>query len=109
MSNAESSELVFESFSQFYPYYLAEHADVNCRRMHFIGTTGVLGIIALAIATGNLWWLLLMPVCGYGFAWVGHFAFERNKPATFKFPLYSLAGDWVMYRDILSGRVSILR
>ncbi|MEL6215967.1 MAG: Mpo1-like protein, partial [Pseudomonadota bacterium] len=71
--------------------------------------TGVLGIIALVIATGNLWWLLLMPICGYGFAWVGHFAFERNKPATFKFPLYSLAGDWVMYRDILIGRVSLLR
>lgn len=99
----------FERFSDFYPYYLAEHADPRCRLMHFIGTTGVLAVIATAIVTANAWWLLAMPLVGYGFAWVGHFVFEKNRPATFSHPWYSLAGDWVMYFDILRGRVSLFR
>lgn len=99
----------FESFSEFYPYYLAEHADPRCRVMHFVGSTGVIGVVVAAIVTGNAWWLLAMPLIGYGFAWVGHFVFEKNKPATFQYPLYSLAGDWVMYADILRGRISLVR
>ena len=99
--------LEFQRFSDFYPYYLAEHADARCRLMHFIGTTGVLAVIALGIVTGVAWWFLAIPLVGYGFAWVGHFVFEKNKPATFRYPLYSLAGDWVMYADILRGKVSL--
>lgn len=99
----------FESFAAFYPYYLAEHADPRCRMMHFAGTTGVIAIVIAALASGNAWWLATLPLVGYGFAWVGHFAFEKNRPATFRYPLYSLAGDWVMYLDILRGRVSLFR
>ena len=96
----------FSSFRRFYPYYLREHSNINCRRMHFIGTWLVLVVLVLAI-TVSPWWLLAMPLAGYGFAWIGHIAFEKNKPATFKFPFYSLAGDWVMFFDILRGRVRI--
>jgi hypothetical protein len=65
----------------------------------------VLGCVLAAIVTRNAWWLLAAPLCGYGFAWVGHFFFERNRPATFAHPLYSFAGDWVMFRDMLTGRI----
>lgn len=95
----------FSSFSEFYPYYLSEHSDRTCRRLHFIGTTGVVVLLLAGLITLNPWLFLLVPVCGYGFAWVGHFFFENNKPATFKHPLYSLIGDWVMYRDMLVGKI----
>lgn len=97
----------FERFADFYPYYLAEHQNRTCRRLHFIGSWLVLAVLALAFVTQQWWYLLLAPLCGYGFAWVGHFFFEHNKPATFKHPLYSFWGDWVMFKDILIGRVSI--
>ncbi len=99
------SRLSFASFREFYPYYLQEHSDRRCRRLHFIGSTLVLACIVLAI-TVNPWWLLGTPLAGYGFAWAGHFVFEKNRPATFKHPLYSLIGDWVMYAQMLRGRVS---
>ncbi|AUJ69603.1 MULTISPECIES: DUF962 domain-containing protein [Pseudoalteromonas] len=95
----------FNSFASFYPYYLAEHKNKTCRRLHFIGSTLVLLVLlfALVFAYWSLLWLL--PIAGYGFAWVGHFFFEKNKPATFQYPLYSLMGDWVMYKDIIRGKV----
>lgn len=96
----------FDSFSEFYPYYLEEHQDRRCRRMHFIGSALVLGAIVASVVH-SLWWLLSVPLLGYGFAWIGHFAFEKNRPATFKHPFYSLIGDWVMFADILRGRVKI--
>lgn len=97
----------FASFRDFYPYYLEEHSDRRCRRMHFAGSWVVLGVLVWAILAGNPWLLLLMPVAGYGFAWLGHFLFEHNRPATFTYPLYSLMGDWVMFWQILTGRVRI--
>jgi len=97
----------YANFREFYPYYLSEHANAMCRRMHFIGTSLVLIVFAAAVVTRDARWLWLAPLCGYGFAWLGHFAFEKNRPATFSHPLYSLAGDWVMYADILRGRVSL--
>ncbi len=96
----------FRSFREFYPYYLEEHSDVRCRRMHFAGTWLVILAVVLAVFH-TPWWLLAMPLFGYGFAWAGHFFFEKNRPATFIYPLYSLAGDFVMFRDILIGRVRI--
>lgn len=97
----------FSSFREFYPHYLAEHANRTCRRLHFIGSALVLLLIALVLARVlGPWWLLGVPLIGYGFAWVGHFFFEHNRPATFKNPWYSLAGDWVMFRDMLLGRIS---
>lgn len=95
----------FNSFREFYPFYLSEHQDAVCRRLHFIGSTLVLCCIAAALGSRNAWWLAAIPFAGYGFAWAGHFFFEHNRPATFQYPLYSLMGDWVMYRDILFGRV----
>ncbi|KGI78321.1 DUF962 domain-containing protein [Oleiagrimonas soli] len=97
----------FSSFRAFYPYYLSEHRNRTCRRLHFIGSLCVLGFLALAFARGNAWWLLGMPLAGYGFAWVGHFGFEHNRPATFRHPWYSLAGDWVMFWQILTGRIPL--
>lgn len=95
----------YKTFADFYPYYLSEHSDRNCRRLHFVGSSLVLLVLAYVIATGDLWGLLLMPLIGYGFAWVGHFFFEHNKPATFKYPLYSFIGDWVMYKEIITGKI----
>jgi hypothetical protein len=97
----------FASFREFYPFYLNEHSDKACRRMHFIGSTLVLAAVVVALVSGNAWWLLLAPVAGYGFAWIGHFVFEKNRPATFTHPLYSLMGDWVMYWQMLSGRIKL--
>lgn len=95
----------FTSFRVFYPFYLSEHSNRTCRRLHFVGSLLVLALLAVTLATGR--WLLLcgLPVVGYGFAWIGHFGFEKNRPATFRHPLYSLAGDWVMFAAILSGRI----
>ena len=95
----------YASFAAFYPFYLSEHANPTCRRLHFVGTSLVLGCLLAAAITRNAWWLALAPVTGYGFAWIGHSFFEHNRPATFTHPLYSLMGDWVMYRDMLTGRI----
>ena len=97
----------FASFREFYPFYLSEHASRASRRLHFFGSCGVLGLVAGAIATRNAWWLLAALACGYGFAWIGHFFFEKNRPATFRHPFYSFAGDWVMFADVLRGRVKL--
>lgn len=97
----------FRSFAEFYPFYLQEHSNRTCRRLHFAGSTLALLCLALLLMTGNAWWLLAGLVVGYGFAWVGHFAFEKNKPASFRRPLYSFMGDWVMYRDIWKGRIPL--
>lgn len=96
----------YASFRDFYPFYLGEHRNRTCRRLHFFGSSLVLLTLVYALFTGLLWTLLLMPLFGYGFAWIGHFLFERNRPATFNHPLYSFMGDWVMYRDILTGRIA---
>ncbi|HEY4531178.1 MAG TPA: DUF962 domain-containing protein [Luteimonas sp.] len=95
----------FASFREFYPYYLGEHRNRTSRRLHFIGSCGALAFVVLSLATANAWWLLAAIACGYALAWIGHFFFEKNRPATFRHPLYSLAGDWVMFRDILLGRI----
>lgn len=95
----------FASFKEFYPYYLSEHSDRTCRRLHVIGTGLVIGVTATALITRRYSLLALTPVVGYGFAWVGHFVFERNKPATFKYPRYSLMGDFVMFKDVVTGKI----
>lgn len=95
----------YQSFSDFYPFYLSQHQDRTCRRLHVIGSTMVLAVLLWAIGTQTWSGLLLLPLVGYGFAWVGHFHFERNRPATFTYPLYSLMGDWVMYWQTLTGRL----
>ncbi|WP_163938364.1 DUF962 domain-containing protein [Paraferrimonas sp. SM1919] len=95
----------FKSFKEFYPFYLSQHQDCYCRALHFIGSLLVIAVLLVAFITLNAYWLIAAPVVGYGFAWVGHFYFEKNKPATFKYPWYSFLGDWVMFKDILLGRL----
>src|SRR5690606_10444947 len=95
----------YRSFAEFYPYYLQEHSNPVCRRLHYAGSLLVLAILAYALFTQQWMWLLAMPLAGYGFAWVGHFVFEKNRPATFDYPLYSLMGDWVMLKDAFTGRI----
>ena len=95
----------FKTFSDFYPFYLREHSNIMCRKLHFLGTCGVIALLLLFFFTGNLTLLVLLPLVGYSFAWVGHFVFEKNRPATFKNPFYSLLGDFRMFWDILVGRV----
>jgi hypothetical protein len=95
----------YTTFAEFYPYYLSEHSNRTCRRIHFVGSSLGLVCLALLLVTGNLWWLPAGFVIGYAFAWVGHFYFEKNRPATFKYPLFSFRGDWVMWKDILTGRI----
>ena len=97
----------FVSFREFYPFYLDEHANRVSRRLHFIGSCAVLVLLFIALAQRDLRWLLAALLCGYGFAWAGHFFFEKNRPATFKHPLYSFVGDWVMFKDILIGRIKL--
>lgn len=97
----------YTSFRDFYPFYLSEHRHPVCRRLHFAGSMLVLATIAAAIVTRNGWWLVAAPIAGYGFAWAGHFFFENNRPATFTYPLYSLLGDWVMFGDIIRGRLPL--
>jgi len=95
----------FDSLQSFYPYYLSEHQNLTCRRLHFVGSSLVLGCIAALFLTGQWLWLPAALLCGYGFAWIGHFVFEKNKPATFRHPLYSFVSDWIMYKDILIGKI----
>jgi hypothetical protein len=94
----------FQTLQEFYPYYLKEHLNPTCRILHFIGT-GLLFIILFAsIWLSNYWLLILIPFVGYGFAWVGHYFFEKNKPATFQYPFFSLASDFLMFFDLLKGK-----
>lgn len=95
----------FNSFAEFYPYYLTEHRHPVCRALHYSGSLLVIAVLLYALLSGQLQWLWLLPVIGYGFAWVGHFMFEHNRPATFKHPFYSLAADWVMLKDFLTGQL----
>jgi len=95
----------YASFADFYPFYLSEHANRTCRRLHFVGTTLAVVLLAHAFSTLNFWWLLAAIVQGYAWAWTGHLVFERNRPSTFTHPLYSLIGDWVMWSEILRGRI----
>jgi len=97
----------YNSFSEFYPFYLSQHSDINCRRLHFIGSALVVGVLIAAVAMQRWWWLLGLPVIGYGFAWAGHFVFEKNRPATFQYPMYSFMGDWVMFKDMLTGKIRV--
>ncbi len=95
----------FTTFREFYPYYLSQHTHPVCRTLHFIGSIVALTMLAIALATGNPWWLVAVPLCGYAFAWVGHFFFEHNRPATFTYPGFSLMGDWVMFWQLLTGKI----
>jgi hypothetical protein len=94
----------YASLKEFYPYYLTEHQNTVCRLLHFTGT-GLLFVLAgISIYLSEFTLLWYLPFTGYGFAWVGHFCFEKNKPATFQYPLYSLVSDFLLFFDLLRGK-----
>lgn len=103
-----SSSKKFRRLKDFYPFYLQEHQNIICRRLHFVGTG--LSVVSLILFVVSLFskvqwiYLIMAPIIGYGFAWVGHFFFERNKPATFQYPGYSLASDFILFFQILIGK-----
>jgi len=100
-------ERKYKSFNAFYPFYLSQHSNKICRLLHVVGTTVLLAIILTAIYHNNLILLIFVPIAGYGFAWVGHFFFEKNKPATFTYPMWSLASDFKMFYQVLSGTIAL--
>ena len=93
------------TFEEFWPYYLREHSKPQTRALHYIGTTLVVAVAIFAIVTGRWWMLLLMPVAGYFFAWLAHFTIEKNRPATFTYPLWSLGADFKMWWYWMTGRL----
>lgn len=99
-------EKKYKTFWSFYPYYLTEHSDPICRATHYIGTSLLIVVIICSIVFKDARILFLLPVVGYGFAWLGHFVFEKNRPATFQYPFYSLASDFVMYFHFLTGQIT---
>jgi hypothetical protein len=97
----------FQSFKDFYPFYLSQHSDMACRRLHVLGSLAVLALLTWVLLTAQWVYLLGVPVVGYGFAWVGHFVFEKNTPATFSHPVYSFMGDWVMLWQVLTRQIRL--
>lgn len=97
----------YRSFNDFYPFYLSEHRNRTSRLLHFVGTSIALVLLVTAFAY-QAWWLILVAVLqGYAFAWVGHFFFEHNRPATFEYPRYSFMGDWRLWWEILTGKTRL--
>lgn len=94
-----------QSFAEFWPFYLREHSKPRTRALHYAGTSLVVAIALFALLTGRWWWLLAMPLAGYGFAWIAHSRVERNRPATFTYPLWSLGADFKMWWMWLTGRL----
>jgi Predicted membrane protein len=95
----------FRTFREFYPFYLSQHVNPACRRLHVFGILSVVLLLAVSLVARKWGLLALLPLAGYGPAWVGHYFFEKNRPATFSYPLFSLAGDWVMFAEILTGKI----
>lgn len=94
----------YTSLKEFYPYYLSEHQNPTCRKLHFIGTGLLFFIVIISLLTEQYIYLISIPLVGYGFAWIGHFFFEKNKPATFRYPLFSLVSDFKLFFDLLRGK-----
>lgn len=98
---------VYRTLHEFYPFYLSEHSNRICRWLHFIGTTIVVALLITVVVT-QIWWLVLVAfVQAYTFAWIGHFFFEHNKPATFTYPWLSFLGDWRMWWEILTNKIQM--
>lgn len=99
-----ATEERYKTFKEFYPFYLSEHKNTMTRRLHVIGTSVALALLFAAFVLQSGWMLLVALLLGYAFAWVGHFFFEHNKPATFKYPLYSFMGDWRLWWEVVTGK-----
>ena len=99
------AEREYESFSDFWPFYLREHSLPRTRMLHYVGTSLVVGLAVFGVLTANWWVLIALPLAGYFFAWIAHFTVEKNRPATFTYPLWSLAADFRMWWLWLTGRL----
>ena len=95
----------YKSFNEFWPHYVAEHSRPQTRLLHFIGTAIALGWIVYFATVGRWWFIPLALIPGYGLAWVGHFFIEKNRPATFQYPLWSFMGDCKMIWMMLTGKI----
>ncbi|MDB6060135.1 MAG: hypothetical protein JWM78_238 [Verrucomicrobiaceae bacterium] len=102
-----SESKTYRTFNEFYSFYLSEHANTVSRRLHFIGTSIVVFLVVTAFVMHIYWLIAVAFVQAYAFAWIGHFFFEHNKPATFNYPLFSLLGDWRMWWEVLTGKVRL--
>ena len=97
------TERAFETFEEFWDFYVSEHREKPTRILHFLGTTAAMGCIAGGLLTKRRWLLLVAPVVGYGPAWIGHYFIEKNRPASFTHPLWSLRGDLRMWWKMVTG------
>jgi hypothetical protein len=97
----------YHSFAEFYPFYLSQHQNKVCRQLHYLGSSIALLILLLSLITQQFYGILVAIIAGYLFAWIGHFFFEKNKPATFQYPFYSLLADWVMLWQAIFNRLRI--
>ncbi len=95
----------YTTFKSFYPFYLSQHSNPISRKLHYLGTSLVIALLIAVVIMGQWQGLVVLPVLGYLFAWVGHFFFEKNRPATFTYPLYSLMADFRMLFEALIGRL----
>jgi len=100
----EGTSTRIQSYNEFYLYYLSEHADERCRSLHYIGTSLTFVFLGLAIFV-SAWYFLAMPLAGYSFAWYAHFFVEKNRPATFTYPFWSLVSDYKMFFSWLGGKL----
>ena len=103
MTDRADAPARYATFADFYPFYISEHANPISRRLHVVGT----GLVVLCLIAGLLAdarFFILAPIVGYAFAWVGHFFFEKNRPATFTYPLWSLMGDFRMAFEVVTGK-----
>ena len=97
----------YQTFNEFYPFYLSEHSKSITKILHVIGSLSGLSLLLFFILFSNFQYIPLAFIPGYGFAWIGHYIFEKNQPATFKYPIYSFIGDWIMLKDIFTGKIKI--
>jgi hypothetical protein len=97
------TEQRFATFEEFWPYYVREHSKKATRVLHFVGTTAAAGCVVAAAVTGKLRYLALAPIAGYGPAWISHFFIEKNRPATFDYPLWSFFADFKMWSLMARG------
>jgi len=108
MANSKTpKDRVFKDFDEFFPFYLQEHSNLVNRRLHVAGTSMGVLLFTYLLATRQYNFMPVSLVCGYGFAWIGHFFFEKNKPATFKYPVYSFMGDMRMLYGVFRGEIEI--
>ena len=100
-----SEQKRYQTFEEFFPFYLSEHSDPLNRAFHYAGTVSVLVLATYAVLSLQFWYLLVVPFVGYGPAWIGHFIIEKNRPATFQYPAWSLRGDFKMLGLFMTGRL----